>query len=140
MIAQPRIAAPPRHVERVRAATVRRVRRTRRRVHRPVFAVISLAVLLLVMALGYVTGTSNITSLNYAVSRSAHERATLIEETQRLDDRIARLKSPERLAQLATQLKMSDPHVYAVVPVPEPKAQPKAQGIAFFGWIARHDP
>ena len=140
MLAQPKFAPPPRHVERVRTATRRRVRRTRRRIHRPVFAVVTLASAVLVMLLAYVTGTSNITSLNYAVSRSQHERAALVEESLRLDDRIATLKSPERLAQLAAQLKMRDPHVYAVVPVPEPKLQPKPHGIAFFGWIPTRQP
>lgn len=140
MIAQAKLAPPPRHVDRIRTATKRRVRRTRRRVHRPVFAVIMLASVVLVALLAYVTCTSNITSLNYAVSRTHHERTALIEESQRLDDSIARLRSPERLAAIAAQLKMTDPHVYAVVPVPEPKLQPKPHGIAFFGWIARSQP
>ena len=140
MIAQPSTAPPPRHAEQIRSATKRRVRRSRRRVHRPVFAVIMLASVVLVALLAYVTCTANITSLNYAVSRTQHERAALIEDSQRLDDRIARLKSPERLAQLAAQLRMTDPHVYAVVAVPEPKLQPQARGIAFFGWIAHSQP
>ena len=140
MIAQPKFAPPPRHVERIRTATQRRVRRSRRRVHRPVFAVIVLASIVLVMLLVYVSFTSNITSLNYAVSRTQHERTALIEESQRLDEKISRLRSPERLAGIAAQLKMTDPHVYAVVPVPEPKVQPRPHGIAFFGWIARSQP
>lgn len=135
MIAQPRFAEPPRHVERVRTATKRRVRRSRRRSHRPVFAVLTLAVLILVPLLGYVTLTANLTSLSYARSRAEHDRSTLIEESQQLDDKIAHLRSPERLAQLAAQLKMHDPHVYAVVSLPAPKVQSKATGIAFFGWI-----
>jgi cell division protein FtsL len=135
VLAQPKFAAPPRHVERVRTATKRRVRRTRRRIHRPVFAVVTLATGVLVMLLAYVTCTSNITSLNYALSHAQHERAALVVESARLDDRIAALESPERLAEMAARLKMNDPHVYAVVPVPEPKLQPKPHGIAFFGWI-----
>ena len=52
-------------------------------------------------------------------------------------DKIARLQSPERLAALAGKLRLHDPHVYAVVRVPEPKAQPKPTGLAFFGtWFA----
>ena len=140
MIAQPKTAPPPRHAERIRTATRRRVRRSRRRIHRPVFAVIMLASVVLVALLAYVTCTSNITSLNYAVSRAQHERTAMVEESQRLDNQIARLKSPERLAQLAAQLKMNDPHVYAVVPFPEPKLQPQSHGIAFFGWIAQRQP
>lgn len=135
MLAQPKFATPPRHVERVRTATKRRVRRTRRRIHRPVFAVVTLATGVLVMLLAYVTCTSNITSLNYALSRAQHERAAVVVESARLDDRIAALESPERLAEMAARLKMNDPHVYAVVPVPEPKLQPQPHGLAFFGWI-----
>ncbi|HEY4438806.1 MAG TPA: hypothetical protein VGN14_00025 [Candidatus Elarobacter sp.] len=137
MMAQPKLAAPPpRHVERVRSATQRRVRRSRRRVHRPVFAVIALASVALALLLAYVTCTATITAQTYALARAQREKAALLAETSRLDDTIAALQSPERLAQLAARLKMNDPHVYAVVPVPEPKLQPQPHGIAFFGWIA----
>ncbi|BDE07937.1 hypothetical protein WPS_32130 [Vulcanimicrobium alpinum] len=136
MIAQPKHVEPPRHVERVRAATKRRVRRSKRRVHRPLFAVLALAVAALLPLLGYVTLTASITSQSYAVSRAQRERAALAEESQRLENTIARLKSPERLAQLAVQLKMHDPRVYAVVPVPLPHARPQPSGLALFSWIS----
>ncbi|MEA2690324.1 MAG: hypothetical protein QOD51_2931 [Candidatus Eremiobacteraeota bacterium] len=131
---RPAHAAPElRRLDRARHATKRRTRRTRRRMHRPVFAVVTLAFAVLVPLLAYVTLTANITSLNFALARSAHERTALLEDSQRLDDRIARLQSPERLAALATKLKLHDPHVYAVVRIPEPKAQPRPTGLAFFG-------
>jgi hypothetical protein len=135
---RPPHAAPElRRIDRVRHATKRRARRTRRRMQRPVFAVVALAFAVLVPLLAYVTLTANITSLNFALARASHDRAQLLEESQRLDDRIARLQSPERLAALATALKLHDPHVYAEVRVPEPKAQPKPTGLAFFGtWFA----
>jgi hypothetical protein len=139
MIAQPKVAAPPRHVERVRRATKRRVRRTRARSHRPVVAVLTLALLAFVPLLAYVKLTSDLTSMNYALASTERERTLLLDDSQRLEDTIARLKSPERLAQLATQLKMHDPHVYAIVQLPVPKIQPKPTGIAFFGWITRRD-
>lgn len=140
MIAQPKLAPPPpRQTERVTIAARRRVRRTRRRVHGPAFAMIALAVLVLVPLLGYVTLTSNLTSLSYARSRAERERTALMDDSQRLDDKIARLTSSERLSQLAAQLKMHDPHVYAVVSLPQPKVQPKATGIAFFGWITARE-
>jgi hypothetical protein len=126
-----------RRIDRVRHATKRRARRTRRRMHRPVFAVVTLAVAILLPLLAYVTLTANLTSLNYALARAEHNRTALLEDTQRLDDRIARLQSPDRLAALAAKLKLHDPHVYAVVRVPEPKAQPKPTGLAFLGsWFS----
>jgi hypothetical protein len=139
MIAQPRTVAPPRHAERVTRATRRRKQRSRVRLHRPVFAVLALAFVALLPVLIYVKLTSDITSLNYALASARAERTTLLDESQRREDTIARLKSPERLAQLAAQLKMHDPQVYAVVSVPAPGAQPKPSGIAFFGWITHHE-
>jgi hypothetical protein len=139
MIAQPKVVAPPRHVERVRRATKRRERSTRARVHRPVLAVLTLAVLALMPLLGYVKLTSDLTSMNYALASTERDRTLLLDDSQRLDDKIARLKSQEHLAQLAVQLKMHDPHVYAIVQLPVPKVQPKPTGIAFFGWITRRD-
>jgi cell division protein FtsL len=137
MIAQPKFSAPPpRHVERIRTATKRRTRRNRRRVHRPLFAVLTLAVVVVLPLLGYVTLTANLTSLNYALSRAERDRSKLAEESQRLDNKIVQLKSEDRLAAIAVRLKMHDPHVYAVVRVPEPRVQPEPPGIALFSWIS----
>ena len=138
MIAPQRVAAPPpRHVERVKTATRRRTRRTKRRVHAPLLAVALLTAVLLIPLLAYVTLTANVTSLNYAVAREESERTALLDQTQRLDDRILQLESPERLANLAARLKLHDPHVYAVVRLPEPKAQPRPQGFALLGsWLS----
>ncbi|HEV3086224.1 MAG TPA: hypothetical protein VGX96_03280 [Candidatus Elarobacter sp.] len=132
---EPQRTAPElRRIDRVRHATKRRTRRTRRRMHRPVLAVVTLAIAVLVPLLAYVALTASLTSLNYALSRAEHDRTALVEETQRLDERLARLQSPERLAALAAKLKLHDPHVYAVVRVPEPKPpQPKPTGLAFLG-------
>jgi hypothetical protein len=135
VIAAQRVAPEPRRVEHVRHATKRRTRRARRRMHRPVHAVVTLAIALLLPLLGYVALTSSLTSQTFALTRAEHERTALVDETQRLEDRIARLQSPERLAALATVLRLHDPHVYAVVRVPEPKAQPRPTGLAFFGTL-----
>jgi cell division protein FtsL len=139
VIAPQRVAVPPRHVERASRATKRRKRRSRVRVHRPGLLVLALVAVMLVPLLAYVKLTSDLTSMNYALASARSERTTLLDQTQRLDDTIARLSSNERLAQLATQLKMHDPHVYAVVNLPAPNAQPKPSGIAFFGWITHRE-
>jgi len=138
MIAAQRAEAlpEPRRVIYVRAATQRRVRRTRRRMRAPVLALLTLTFAALIPLLGYVTLTANLTSLNYALARTDRERLTLLEDTQRLDERIARLQSPDRLAALAGKLKLHDPHVYAVVRVPEPKPQPRPTGFALFAWFS----
>jgi hypothetical protein len=141
MIAAQRVApqpAPePRRLDRVRHATQRRTRRTRRRLQRPVFAVVTLALAVLVPLLAYVTLTANVTSLSFAIVRAERERTALTNDAQRRDNKIAILQSPERLAALAGKLRLHDPHVYAVVRIPEPKAQPRPTGLAFFGtWFS----
>ncbi len=126
-----------RRIDRVRHATRRRARRTRRRLNRPVFTVLSLAVVVMVMMLTYVQLTAAVTSATYRLAQAHHERTALLADSLQNDETIAQLQSPERLAALAAKLKMHDPHVYAVVRVPEPKAQPKPTGLAFFGtWFA----
>ena len=137
MIAAQRAPLPePRRVVHVRAATIQRVRRTRRRMRAPVLAMLTLTLVALVPLLFYVTLTSRLTSLNYALVRTDLQRTALLEETQRLDERIARLQSPDRLAALAGKLKLHDPHVYAVVRVPEPKPLPRPTGFALFAWFS----
>jgi hypothetical protein len=126
----------PRRVVHVRAATIRRVRRTRRRMRAPVLALLTLTIVALLPLLAYVTLTSRLTSLNYALVHTDLERTALLEDTQRLDERIARLQSPDRLAALAVKLKLHDPHVYAVVRVPDPKPQPRPTGFALFAWFS----
>ena len=135
MIAAPRTVAAPR-VERVRTATRVRARRTRRRLHAPVHAVVTLTLFVLVPLLTYVWLTSRLTSMNYALERAGRDRAALVAETQRLDERISQLTSQERLAQVAAQLHMRDPLVYAVVPVADPKPQPKPAGLPLFAWFS----
>jgi hypothetical protein len=132
------VAEPPRRVERIRTATQRRTRRARRRFHAPALAVIGLAVAVLLPLLAYVTLCAEVTSLSFALARTEHDRSALADQSQRLDDQIARLESPDRLSALAAKLHLHDPHVYAVVRIPEPKVQPSPSGLAFFGWISGH--
>ncbi|MGA9017314.1 MAG: hypothetical protein WB438_00045 [Candidatus Cybelea sp.] len=82
-----------------------------------------LAVLLCVLAflMGYVVLTSSRTGLSYAVARAAAQREALQEETMRLDDRIAALRSDDRLSELAARLGMGPPQRFAVVREDEPR-------------------
>jgi hypothetical protein len=136
MIAAQRAVPEPRRIVYVRDATIQRQRRTRRRMRAPVLAMLTLTLAALVPLLAYVTLTANLTSLNYALARTDTERMALLEDSQRLDERIARLQSPDRLAALAGKLKLHDPHVYAVVRVPDPKPQPRPTGFALFAWFS----
>ena len=112
-----------------------RRRRKRRAVHPPVAAVLALALAIFVPLLAYVGLTAGVTAQSFALARAERDREALVEETQRLDDRIARLRSPERLANIAAALKLHDPHVYAVVTLPRAKpAEPPAH-FAFLGWF-----
>ena len=92
-----------------------------------IFAVVLVPVMIYVLLMG------NLTALNYSLAHATQKKIELQEETMRLDDRIARLESRERLAELAVKLHLHDPHVYAVVDVPGPVVAPPANGIAFLG-------
>ncbi len=87
----------------------------------------------LVPVMTYVLLMGNLTALNYSLASATQQKSALVEETMRLDDRIAQLQSRERLAVLAARLHMHDPHVYAVVDVPGPVVAPPSNGIAFLG-------
>ena len=72
-------------------------------------------VAVLVLLMGYVLLTSTLTGLSYAVATARAQREALQEETMRLDDRIAALRSDDRLSVLAARLKMREPESFAVV-------------------------
>jgi hypothetical protein len=112
----PRIGNP----RSIRAATQRRkARKARARyvgLHRT-FAVLTVVMLLL---MSYVVLTSSLTGLSYAVAKERAHREALQEETIRLDDRIAALRSDERLSQLAARLGMTEPQRFAVIQIETP--------------------
>jgi hypothetical protein len=71
--------------------------------------------------MSYVVLTSSLTGLSYAVSKARTQREALQEETMRLDDRIAALRSDDRLATLAARMGMRDPQRFAVVRIDPPR-------------------
>ena len=75
---------------------------------------------LLVLFMGYVVLTSSLTGLAYAVARAEHQRESLLEESMRLDDRIAALRSDDRLSYIAGRLGMIEPASFAVVRLSRP--------------------
>ncbi len=124
----------PRHVERGRSATRRRLRHAHRRSYVAFFRVGAVVALFVVPLMLYVMLTANLTSLNYKLARVELQKLALQAETMRQDDRIAKLESRERLAALAARLKMHDPQMYAVISLPPaPSAPASDQGIALLG-------
>ncbi|HXB83182.1 MAG TPA: hypothetical protein VNU22_07525 [Candidatus Acidoferrum sp.] len=113
----PRIANP----RTVRAATARRMGRTSRARYTTLVRMLAVLLCILALLMGYVVLTSSRTGLSYAVARAAAQREALQEETMRLDDRIAALRSDDRLAELAARLGMRPPQRFAVVREDEPR-------------------
>lgn len=113
----PRIANP----RTVRAATARRMGRASRARYATLVRMLAVLLCVLAFLMGYVVLTSSRTGLSYAVARAAAQREALQEETMRLDDRIAALRSDDRLAELAARLGMRQPQRFAVVREDEPR-------------------
>jgi len=127
------IAVKPRVHVRAREAARRRGRRTRLQSYTMPARIALAFVVLLVPVMMYVLLMGNLTALNYSLAQVTQQKSDLMDETTRLDDRIAQLESRERLADLAARLHMHDPQVYAVVDVPGPVVAPEPTGIAFLG-------
>lgn len=141
MLASRLVEARPR-VRNIRTARVaalqRRAKTAQKRCAnlRPFFAGLATV---LVLLMGYVMLISNLTGLNYAVARAERERVALQDQTARLDDRIATLRSQERLASIATEFGMRDPQEFAIVTVPRElkraAPRPRLALLSTFGWL-----
>jgi hypothetical protein len=105
----------------VRAATQRRVARKARARYTGLTRAFGALTLVLALLMGYVVLTAGLTGLSYAVARAKATREALQEETMRLDDRIAALRSDDRLSQLAIHLGMTEPQHFAVVRIEVPR-------------------
>lgn len=98
------------------------------------------AVLAVVLSglMAYVMLTSNITRLTYAVAHADRQRAHLREQTARLDDKIASMRSDERLAAIARKLGMHEAQTFAVVRLgrePRVAARPFPMLDSIAGWF-----
>jgi len=93
------------------------------------------------VVMGYLTLLVNVSHLYYEFAQANSKRLELQDMTMRLDDKIARLRSRERLALVAGRLGMHDPVAYAVVRLPrEPIAAVERRGrlpflSAITGWF-----
>lgn len=106
---------------RVRAATQRRIVRKSRARTATVRRVFGAVICVLVLLMSYVVLTASLTGLSYAVASERAQREALQEETMRLDDRIAALRSDDRLAVLAARMGMREPQTVAVVRIELPR-------------------
>lgn len=86
--------------------------------------------------MGYVVLTSNLTGLAYAVGSAQRERADLQAETMRLDDRIAALRSADRLEMLAARMNMREAQQFAVVTLPRVRPFGEDQHVATLSSLA----
>jgi cell division protein FtsL len=131
----PQPEPPRRTATRARHAARRRAQRTRLLGHVRLARIALFTAVVLVPIMVYVMLMGNLTAMNYRLATDADKKLALQQETQRLDERIANLQSRDRLANIAAQLHMHDPQIYAVVDVPRPVATPPAGGIAFLGTL-----
>ena len=84
-----------------------------------------------VLLVGWVTMTSNLTGMTYAVAKADVQRAKLQGETARLDDKLSGLRSQERLATFAARLGMKDPQQFALVGSRRPRPTRTSRTLPF---------
>ena len=135
-LAQPKISAPQappriRNQRTARTAAQSRYVKTTRAHYGGLLKTGAVLGLALIALMSYVMLTSSMTSLSYAVSKAHHERDQLQIETSRLDDRLAIMRSDERLAAIARKLGMSQPQQFASIQLAPPKAAPSQWWLAF---------
>ncbi len=142
-LAQPKYApqAPPRiaNPRRARNATQTRITKNSRARYRSLMQVGAVLGLVLTGLMAYVMLTSNITSLTYSVARAEKQKDKLLEQTARLDDKIATMRSDERLAAIAKKLGMHQAQLFAVVRV-DPPAKARSNFPVFdsiAGWFTK---
>lgn len=120
----------------VRAATQRRIVRKSRARYASVSRVFGWLICVLALLMTYVVLTSSLTGLSYAVAKAGAQREALQEETMRLDDRIAALRSDDRLAAIAARLGMREPQTIAVVRIERPHVAQVKQHVAVLSSLA----
>lgn len=136
MLAEPRPTPRTSNVRTAKQATQRRVSRAARLRYSGLVRFCGALAIGLTLVMGYVTLTARLTSLNYAVGRAERERTALQTQTARLDERVAALRSDDRLAHVAAQLHMADPQQFAVVTLPPPLRQEDRSHLAFLAGLA----
>jgi heme exporter protein D len=128
-------AAPRRTGTRAgRNAVVRRRQRTQRMRYAGLARILATVAALTLCVFVYLALMANVTRMNYELMHDAKDRARLLDETARLDDRIARLEARERLAHFAVRLHMREAQTFAQVTVP-PDAPEPGHRLALLDWL-----
>ena len=143
MIARKELDSKPRirNARSARTATHTRIVRGERARYSGIIRVSAVLGTVLVMLLSYVMLTSRVTGLTYALSSAQQQRIALQEQTARLDDRLARFTSEDRLATIAARLHMQPAQQFALVKLGAPIARtasrfPMISSLA--GWFGRN--
>ncbi len=109
-----------------------RTRRLRNAGFKRLFSTVFVVTLAVVVYLGLM---ANVTRMNYGLAKAAREKAQLVDATSRLDDRIARLESRERLGAVAGRLGMRESQSFIAVNVPPEHRAEAPHGLAFLTWL-----
>jgi hypothetical protein len=137
-VVAPKFFEPPRlpNPRSARSATHRRIVHKSRARYGGIVRIGLVMGCMLLLLMGYVVLTSNLTGLNYAVAGAQQHREALEEETLRLDDRIAALRSDDRLSAIAARLGMREPQRFAYVQIPAPAIARRPRRLAILSSLA----
>lgn len=127
--ARPRIANP----RRAQSATDSRFAHQQKRRYAGLVRFSAVLAVVFGIVMGYVMLTANLTSLSYRLAAANAHRAKLVDQTARLEDRLASLRSDEHLAMVAAKLGMHPTTQIAILRLP---SQPLAQRTKQFAFIA----
>jgi hypothetical protein len=119
-----------------RAASERRAVRKSRARYADVVRAARVIGILLVVFMSYVLLTSRLTGLSYAVAAAERQKEVVQLESMRLDDKIAALRSDDRLSALAARLGMRDPERFAVVNLPQVRPDADRSHVAVLSSLA----
>jgi len=135
MAVQVLVSEPIRNVRSNRDASRRRRERTARARYAGLARFCGWLAAALCCVMLYVALVSKLTATSYAVATLERQRATLQVQTAHLEDQLASLRSDERLARIAANLKMTDPSAIAVVSLPAPVSRPHPAHVAFLSTL-----
>ena len=139
MIARPlpydEIAPRPRGTRSGRTAAHVRRKRTKAKRYAGFVQIFSTVGVITIAVVVYLALMANVTRMNYELAKSDRTKSALVDENSRLDDRIARLETRERLARLANSLGYREPDTFATVVVPEDRVATVPHGSALLSWL-----
>jgi hypothetical protein len=119
-----------------RTASERRKVRTARARYAGIGRLSAVIAIVLPFFMGYVVLTSSLTGTSYAIASAHERREALLEETMRLDDRLAALRSDQRLSAVAARLGMRDPQRIALVTLPAARPAADRTHVALLSSLA----